>query len=240
MAMNERFACKGYQAWTSRPDALARFEPTRRGVLAALGLGTVSWLGARSAFCQLVVNPARVEQPTLVVVFLRGGMDGLERPVGMFGSGQALGTTALLQQPAALSCQALSSGRLCEVSVAAVGLQGLVNADFLHGLAMTYAQTNARLADWARIVRIRGVAGQLAGALLQLSTLQRSTLVRLPSHTVLAGLLATTRETIARTLRQLDQQQCVVRHDRWHCEIRRAQLLALASGAGASQPRASL
>ncbi|GMV88816.1 MAG: hypothetical protein AMXMBFR81_17470 [Chthonomonas sp.] len=77
MAINERFACKGYQAWTSRPDALARFEPTRRGVLAALGLGTVSWLGARSAFSQLVVAPARVEQPTLVVVFLRGGMDGL-------------------------------------------------------------------------------------------------------------------------------------------------------------------
>lgn len=171
---------------------------------------------------------------------LRGGPDGLEHPVGMFGSGQVLGTTALLLQPASLSCQALSSGRLCEVSVAAVGLQGLVNADFLHGLAMAYAQTNARLADWARIVRIRGVAGQLAGALLQLAALQRSTLVRLPSHTVLAGLLATTRETIARTLRQLDQQQCVVRHDRWHCEIRRAQLLALASGASASQHRPPL
>lgn len=166
---------------------------------------------------------------------LRSGDDGVERPVGMFGSGQLLGSTALLQQPAALSCQALTAGRVCEVTVAAVGQQGLVNTEFLRDLALAYVQTNARLADWARVARIRSVAGQLAGTLLQLASLQRSTLVRLPSHTVLAALLATTRETIARTLRQLDVQQCVVRRDRWHCEIHRARLTALAAGGANSQ-----
>lgn len=161
---------------------------------------------------------------------LRSGDDGVERPVGMFGAGQLLGGMALLQRPETLSCQALSAGRVCEVAVAAVGRQGLADSEFLLGLTWDCADTNALLADWARVVRIRSVAGQLAGTLLQLAALQRSTLVRLPSHTVLAALLATTRETIARTLRQLDQRQCVVRRDRWHCEIRRAQLLALTAG----------
>ena len=161
---------------------------------------------------------------------LRRGDDGVERPVGMLGGGQSLGSTALLLQPAALSCLALSAGRVCEVSVDAVLGQGLVDAPFLRSLALAYAQGSARLADWARVMRIRGVAGQLAGALLQMAALQRSTLVRLPSHTVLAALLATTRETIARTLRLLDAQQCLVRRDRWHCEIDRARLLALAAG----------
>lgn len=164
------------------------------------------------------------------VLALRSGDDGVERPVGMFGGGQLLGGMALLQRPEALSCQALSAGRVCEVAVAAVGTQALADAEFLFALAWECADINAQLADWARVVRIRSTAGQLAGALLQLASLQRSTLVRLPSHTVLATLLATTRETIARTLRQLGEQQCVVRHDRWHCEIHRARLLALAAG----------
>ena len=164
------------------------------------------------------------------VMLLRSGEDGVERPVGMFGAGQAIGSTALVEWPATVSCRALAAGRVCEVQTAAASRLGLLDAEFLTGLAQSCAQTNACLADWARIVRIRGVAGQLAATLLQLASVQRSTLVRLPSHTVLASLLSTTRETIARTLRRLTLCDGVVRHDRWHCEIRREALVALASG----------
>jgi CRP-like cAMP-binding protein len=103
----------------------------------------------------------------------------------------------------------------------------LADAEFLRALAQSYAQTNARLADWARIVRIKGVAGQLAATLLELAQLQRSTLVRLPSQQMLAELLSTSRETIARTLRQLALRQALVRRDRWHCEIQRDMLANL-------------
>ena len=171
---------------------------------------------------------------------LRSAEDGVERPVGMCGHGQTLGSTVLLGQPATFSCLALSPVRVCEVPIAPLLHSGLVDQAFLWELAVSYAQTNAHLADWARIVRIRTVAGQVAGTLLQLAALLRSTLVRLPSQSALAALLATTRETIARTLRQLEQQACLVRRDRWHCEIERDALLALASSGSALPARPGL
>ncbi|GAB3363447.1 MULTISPECIES: Crp/Fnr family transcriptional regulator [Giesbergeria] len=159
-------------------------------------------------------------------MLLRSSEYGIERPVGLCGHGQTLGSTMLLGQPAMLSCIAMSPVRICEVPIAPLLAGGLVNQTFLWELAVAYAQTNAQMADWARLVRIPTVAGQVAAALLQLATLQRSTLVRLPSQSALAALLATTRETIARTLRQLELEDCLVRRDRWHCEIRRELLLA--------------
>lgn len=167
---------------------------------------------------------------TGTVVLLRSGEDGVERPVGLFGAGLPLGTTALVGQPAPVSCRALTAGRICEVSVAVATRHGLLDAEFMRALAQSYAQTNTRLADWARIVRIKGVLGQLAATLLQLAQLQRSSLVRLPSHQVLADLLSTTRETIARTLRQLALREGLVRRDRWHCEIQREVLIGLSAG----------
>lgn len=52
---------------------------SRRAMLTGLALGTISWLaGQRSALAQISVNPNRgVRGDTLVVIFLRGGMDGL-------------------------------------------------------------------------------------------------------------------------------------------------------------------
>lgn len=166
---------------------------------------------------------------------LRSGEDGVPHPVAILGHGQQLDSAALLRQPAPLSMQALSAGRMCEVAVAPALEQGLLNVEFLQGLAHSHAQNAAWVADWARVLRMRGALGQLAGALLQLAQAQRSTLVRLPSHTVMAALLATTRETIARTLRQLAEQDCLIRHDRWYCEIQRTRLLALTQGPAKTQ-----
>lgn len=167
---------------------------------------------------------------TGMVMLLCSGEDRVDRPIGLFGSGLPLGSTVLFRQPAAVSCRALTQGRLCEVQMPATGLHSLCDEVFLRALAQSYAQTIADLAEWARIVRIRGVPGQLAATLLQLARIQRSTLVRLPSHVVLADLLSTTRESIARALRQLALHKGLVRRDRWHCEIEREALLALACG----------
>ncbi|RYF06981.1 MAG: Crp/Fnr family transcriptional regulator [Comamonadaceae bacterium] len=175
-----------------------------------------------------------VKVGTLIVQ--REGGDGVDRPVGMAGCGQALGTPALLNQPADLTCLAVMPGRVCEVNPAAVARHGLMTPEFLVDFAHEQMRAHTRLADWARIMHVRGVTGQLAGALLQLADIQRSTLVRLPSHTVLASLLATTRETIARALAVLAQQQGVVRHDRWHCAIQRDALTQLSRG-GRQLPR---
>lgn len=167
-----------------------------------------------------------------LLLMQRGGPCAVgERPVGLAGCGQVLGLPALLALPAELSFVAVTPGRLCRVALAPPGQDGAgPPASVLHELAREQLHTGARLADWGHIARVRGVAAQLAGALLQLAALQRSTLVRLPSQAVLAALLATTRESVARALALLAREQALARRDRWHCEIERTQLAAWAEG----------
>jgi len=178
-----------------------------------------------------VTGELRMVKLGLLVIQRGGARREGERPVGMAGCGQVLGLPALLAQPAELSFVAVTPGRLCRVALApqCQGGAGLP-VGVLRELAREQLQTGARLADWGRIARVRGVAAQLAGALLQLAELQRSTLVRLPSQAVLAALLATTRESVARALALLAREQALLRRDRWHCEIEREQLSAWVDG----------
>jgi cobalamin biosynthesis protein CobD/CbiB len=75
-----------------------------------------------------------------------------------------------------------------------------------------------RLADWSQVVQLRGLQRQLVVALL-LSQEQGNAVIRLPSQVVLAALLSTTRESIARTLNQLAKLGLLRRIDRRHCEV---------------------
>ncbi|MBV8619913.1 MAG: Crp/Fnr family transcriptional regulator [Curvibacter sp.] len=154
-----------------------------------------------------------------MVMLTRRGEDGVSRPIGLSGWGQPVGSTAVLGLAAPMSCVAVTAGRCCQVEMASLQAAGLLDMEFMSEVARDFVRTSARVADWARVVRIKGLTGQLAGTLLQISRMQGSNLIRLPSHTTLASLLATTRETIARALRQLELQHCLLRHDRWHCEV---------------------
>ncbi len=178
--------------------------------------------GAEQAFVQIV--------KVGTVLLQRSAGDGVHRPIGLAGCGQTLGTPGLLEQPADLSCVAVLPGRVCEIDVATLARSELLAGNALLDLAREQLRAYALLADWARILRVRGATGQLAGALLLLADAQRSTRVRLPSHAVLASLLATTRETVARSITQLTRLNGLVRHDRWHCEIVRDTLAVLAEG----------
>lgn len=154
-----------------------------------------------------------------MTLLLRRGHDARQRPVALFGAGQVLGKFGLVGQPNALTCVAASSGRLCEVAFEDFERNGLWNDRFQHQLALAYVRSYGRLADWAQVMRVGGVQGRLAAALLLLASMQRSLLVRLPSQRVLSQLLGARRETIARALRALEQARAVKRRDRWHCEL---------------------
>lgn len=164
------------------------------------------------------------------VLAMRRGEDGVARPLALFGNGHALGSPGWLQQPSAMHFEALGSGRICCVDIATIARQGLVNADFVLALATHYTHNNALLAEWARIVRLPGVLRQLAATLVQLSHLQSSRLVRLPSQGTLAALLATSRETIARCLHRLDRLGALDRTDRWHCTLSPEMLRRISGG----------
>lgn len=156
------------------------------------------------------------------VLASRRGPDGVSRPVALWGRGHIMGRLEPSTEPNALSCQAVSSGRVCEVRLEDVGS---LPQDFRDFMTRGYARAFALLADWAQVTRVRGVAGQVAAALVQLGRIQASTLVQLPGHLALAALLGTSRESVARALSQLERAGAVRRQGRSHCELDNERLL---------------
>lgn len=150
---------------------------------------------------------------------LRTGHDGHVRPVALLGAGQLLGKFGLMGQPNVLTCVATTSGRFCEIDLAALERSGLSTPAFQRQLSLSYVKAYSRLADWAQVMRIEGIQGRLVAALTLLARSQRSLLVRMPSQRVLSQLLGARRETIARALRTLEKSNTLVRRDRWHCEL---------------------
>lgn len=150
---------------------------------------------------------------------IRRGVDGIERPVALFGSRQLIGAEGLLGERNQLSGKAVSAGRLCVVSMAELYRLGVIDRIFMSYIYSRISNSIALLADWAHVVRRRGIQQQLLGALHLMSKDQGSQLIRLPSHVALADLLSTTRESVARNLRLLEQQGVLIRRDRWHCQL---------------------
>jgi CRP/FNR family transcriptional regulator, cyclic AMP receptor protein len=151
------------------------------------------------------------------VMLTRSGPDGTSRPVAMVGRGHLLDMLPLLGQQTRLGVRALSAGRTCELPARALN-DILVSHDpaLLGSLYGHLSQTLERLADWGYVMRLRGVPRQLVATLLLLAQEQGTRTVRLPSHIALSELLRTTRESVARTLRRLEEGGVLQRIDRWH------------------------
>jgi CRP-like cAMP-binding protein len=152
----------------------------------------------------------------------REGDDGQQRVIGLFGRGQTSGAFALLDCPEALCSVAASAGRVCEVDLAKLRSLGLLDTRFLCDLTALQIQSFGRLADWSQMARLSSTRDRLLAALRLLAQEVGSTRVRLPSQAVLAELLGTTRETVARALLSLVATHDVVRRDRWHCDVSEA------------------
>lgn len=155
------------------------------------------------------------------VMLTRQGSDGVARPVAIVGRGHLLGQWRLLDQPTQVGALALSTGRICELPGAALGGPSLQEPLFLNALQSSMAQSYAWLADWSQVMRLRGLPRQLMATLVLLDEAQGAGAVRLPSHVALAEVLNTTRESVARTLRQLEAEGHLRRTDRWHAELGR-------------------
>ena len=153
------------------------------------------------------------------VMLTRAGPDRVSRPVALVGRGHLLGMWGLLAKSTQVGAQALSAGRVCELPAAA--LRNTLGKDpaLLDTLHNQMALTFARLADWSQVMRLRGLPRQLVATLLLLAHEQGTRAALLPSHVALAALLSTTRESVARTLRQLEDRGHLRRNDRWHGEL---------------------
>lgn len=153
------------------------------------------------------------------VMLTRNGADGCSRPVALVGRGHLLGLCGVLGGVTQVGAQAASAGRACTVPTDA--LRYVMNTDpvlqaYLHDQMV---QGYASLADWSQVVRMRGLPRQLMAALMLMAREQGSRTVQLPSQVALAALLSTTRESVARALRQLHDGGYLDRIDRWHGEL---------------------
>lgn len=150
---------------------------------------------------------------------VRKGTGECEHPVALFGRGQLIGAYGLLGQRNQLGVKALSAGRLCLIDIAALYRLGVIDRVFLGCVYTMISNSFGHLADWAHVMRVKGIQHQLLGALQLMAKDHGNRLIRLPSHVALAALLSTTRESVARNLRLLEQQGLLIRRDRWHCQL---------------------
>lgn len=153
------------------------------------------------------------------VMLTRTGPDGGHHPVAMVGRGHLLGMWGLLGKPTQVGAQALSAGRVCEMPVAALRHTLQQDAALMDVLHHHMANAFARMADWSQVMRLRGLPRQLMATLMLLAHEQGTRTVHLPSQVALASLLSTSRESVARGLRQLDDNGHLRRVDRWHGEL---------------------
>lgn len=153
------------------------------------------------------------------VMASRQGDDGHAHAVALLGRGKTLGEYAIYGHREQISAIALSAGRICRLEVPDLYRLGVVDRKFHACVQGRIVRSLGQLADWSRVMRIKGLRQKLLATLQLYAREQHSRVIRLPSHVALAALLSTTRETIARSLRQLEAAGHILRHDRWHCEV---------------------
>lgn len=145
--------------------------------------------------------------------------DGLSNPVALIGRGNSLGEYGVYGHDEQISASALTAGRVCRMEVSDFYRLGVVDRRFHACVQARIVRSHGGLADWSRVMRIKGVKQRLLATLRLYSREQGAGTMRLPSHVALAALLSTTRESIARSLRQLEIAGLILRHDRWHCDV---------------------
>jgi CRP-like cAMP-binding protein len=167
----------------------------------------------------------------------RRGLDGQERPIGVIGRGGVFGIFGYLGQPNQISGIAATSIRVCEIPHDVLRRTAATNPVFAEQLSSAVVSTFGLMASWSEGMRVRGLVNQLAYALVLLSQVHRSNTIDLPTHTALAELLGTTRETVARAFSTLKSEGSLQLLERRKCGIDRDALLArLQPRAGVEAP----
>jgi CRP-like cAMP-binding protein len=156
----------------------------------------------------------------------RRGLDGRSRPIGVLSRGNAFGIFGVFQNPSQASGVALTTVRICEIPVATLRDMSTCGSQVLVQLIRAAVANFAAIAAWSEAMRLPGVVNQLAYVAMLLADASRSSMVELPSHAALAGLLGTRRESIARALRRLEDEGGIRRLERKRCEVVRSRLLA--------------
>jgi CRP/FNR family cyclic AMP-dependent transcriptional regulator len=156
----------------------------------------------------------------------RHGLDGRSRPIGVIGRGNAFGIFGVFDSPSQASVVALTTVRICEIPVVGLRNTSTCGSKLLVQMTRAVVETFAAITAWSEAMRLSGVINQLAYILVLLADANKASLVALPSHSALAELLGTRRESVARALGTLESEGGIHRHERKRCEVFRSKLLA--------------
>jgi CRP-like cAMP-binding protein len=166
----------------------------------------------------------------------RSGLDGVGRPVGLWGRGAAFGLCGFFGQCSQLTGVAATAGRACGISMDALLAEAAVNPALADRIAATMVRCYGSMASWAEAMRLPGVVNQLAYTMLLLTEAQRSSVVELPNQKSLAALLGTTRESVARAMGLLEKSGSIRRLEPRVCEVARGRVLEQLGNAGGAPP----
>lgn len=153
---------------------------------------------------------------------------GREIAMGVIGSGDLLGQSAVLGRPSMFTAQAITSVGVCSLPARA----WVQAPQRFQSLAVDHLRRAlGTLADWGLVARVPRLEQRIAQALRLLAALQPGPVLQLPSQGTLAELLCATRESINRTLRALETRGAVRRLSGARLEVDLAALETLAAAA---------
>lgn len=137
------------------------------------------------------------------VIGMRRGPDGQFRPAGPAGRGALLGIQPLWGVKANFTVIAPSFGRYCTIDGAALKRLPLWETKLRDALIRQSMASYRAAYDWCTAVLLPLVVDRLAYALVLLQDAQGGNTVEIPPQAVMASILSTTRESIARGLAAL-------------------------------------
>jgi CRP/FNR family transcriptional regulator len=147
---------------------------------------------------------------------LRRGPGGDGKTIMLAGKGRLIGFTQPFGQPALLSLLAITPTRICELPVQAVNDMAMPQSQFQQALYRITADFLGCMADWSRLLREDSYLAKVCAALHLIAAEEGHHAFRIPSHTELASVLGTRRETVARHIAILIERGLLRKVDRWH------------------------
>lgn len=134
------------------------------------------------------------------VIGMRRGPDGQFRPTGPAGRGALMGIQPLWGVKANFTVIAPSFGRYCTIDGAALKRLPIWESKLRDALIRQSMVSSRAAYDWCTAVLLPHVVDRLAYALVLLQDAQGGSTVEIPPQALLASILSTTRESIARGL----------------------------------------
>lgn len=154
------------------------------------------------------------------VLCRRQSPGGQEHAIALVGRGQVLGFSAIWQGGAnPLTCEALTAGRVCEVSLERLRQAQVLDAGFLDAMGRVNVRHWNAMTDWAMVARLKTVDERVAGVLCLLTRVHSSQVVRVPNHLVLASIVGSSREAVVRALKHLESDGRIARKERGWYEV---------------------